>query len=36
VRVEDMQQGYWQKRFNGAQRIETTVKNDWLDFSKAF
>lgn len=28
VRVEDMQQGYWQKRFNGAQRIETTVKND--------
>ena len=28
VRVEDMQEGYWQKRFNGAQRIETTVKSD--------
>lgn len=28
VRVEDMQESYWQKRFNGAQRIETTVKAD--------
>ena len=28
VRVEDMQDSYWQKRFNGAQRIETTAKNN--------
>jgi len=26
VRVEDMQDNYWQKRFNGAQRIETSTK----------
>jgi cell wall-associated NlpC family hydrolase len=26
VRVEDMQDNYWQKRFNGAQRIEATAK----------
>ena len=28
VRVEDMQDSYWQKRFNGAQRIETTAKSN--------
>lgn len=28
VRVEDMQKGYWEKRFNGAQRIEATSKNN--------
>ena len=28
VRVEDMQDNYWQKRFNGAQRIETTAKGN--------
>jgi len=28
VRVEDMQDSYWQKRFNGAQRIEATAKNN--------
>lgn len=26
VRVEDMQSDYWEKRFNGAQRIETQAK----------
>lgn len=26
VRVEDMQDHYWQKRFNGAQRIEASAK----------
>jgi len=26
VRVENMQDSYWQKRFNGAQRIETEAK----------
>jgi len=28
VRVEDMQNSYWEKRFNGAQRIETTAKGN--------
>jgi len=28
VRVEDMQDSYWQKRFNGAQRIETSAKGN--------
>jgi len=28
VRVEDMQDSYWQKRFNGAQRIEASAKSN--------
>ena len=28
VRVEDMQDKYWEKRFNGAQRIEATAKGN--------
>ena len=28
VRVEDMQDSYWQKRFNGAQRIEASAKGN--------
>jgi len=28
VRVEDMQSSYWEKRFNGAQRIEATTKGN--------
>jgi len=28
VRVEDMQSSYWEKRFNGAQRIDASVKGN--------
>jgi len=28
VRVEDMQSSYWEKRFNGAQRIEASAKGN--------
>lgn len=28
VRVEDMQSSYWEKRFNGAQRIEASTKGN--------
>jgi cell wall-associated NlpC family hydrolase len=28
VRVEDMQDNYWQKRFNGAQRIDASAKSN--------
>ncbi|MDD2833419.1 MAG: C40 family peptidase [Methylotenera sp.] len=28
VRVEDMQNSYWQKRYNGAQRIDSTKTTD--------
>jgi cell wall-associated NlpC family hydrolase len=28
VRVEDMQDSYWQKRFNGAQRIDASAKSN--------